>query len=131
MVKGQGFSKKKQGLIGGCTGTRYGCCQDGTTSARSLTDPCKGGSLPPTPSSGRVGGRTYVICESGEGLRCNQGTYGCYTGSGVGPCYRPLVCNNTIPDGVALRVNNINYPGQCVQRDNNLVCTFKDYCNQE
>lgn len=38
MVKGHDFSKKKQGLIGGCVGTQYGGCQDGTTSVRSLTD---------------------------------------------------------------------------------------------
>jgi hypothetical protein len=30
-----------QGMLGGCAGTRYGCCADGRTSASYDNDPCK------------------------------------------------------------------------------------------
>ena len=56
-------------------------------------------------------------------------------GSNVDPCKGctnsniPPVCNNHIPDSVTLSVNGVNYPSKCVTSNDNLVCTFKDYCN--
>ena len=41
-------------MIGGCGGTQFGCCQDGTTAARSLDDKCKtGGKMVPGVSQTR------------------------------------------------------------------------------
>ena len=39
--KCQGNDVQCKHLIGGCRGTRYGCCLDGVTIARSEEDPCK------------------------------------------------------------------------------------------
>lgn len=109
-------------IIGGCAGTRWGCCLDGITSARRENDPCK-----------RVGGPTIVTCggDNPKNIICSSGTYGCFNNSQVGACEPSnTVCINPIPDSVVI-VNNENSSirGDCYQDGDELVCNFPNFCN--
>ena len=43
VYKASSATRRPEKLIGGCGGTQFGCCADGTIPAKSLNDPCKDG----------------------------------------------------------------------------------------
>ncbi len=116
------FGTGDSSLIGGCSGTRWGCCTDGITPASSESDPCK-----------RVGTPTIVTCggDNPKNIICRSGTYGCFNNSRVGPCdiKRNNTCVNPIPDSVVI-INNENssIKGNCYQNGDELVCSFPNFC---
>lgn len=123
---------KQNELVGGCAGTMYGCCNDGTTPATSYVDVCK----LPIETDIRVGNPTVIYCSDNSITACREGTYGCANGSSVGPCSgvtpeptnTTATCSNTIPDDVVLNVNTQTFTGKCTNVNGDLVCKFTDYC---
>ena len=43
VYKASSATRRPEKIIGGCGGTQFGCCADGTIPAKSLNDPCKDG----------------------------------------------------------------------------------------
>ena len=76
---------------GGCGGTEFGCCHNGTP-ARSFTDSCKGGIGPYNPFNPNsplrpaIGRLTRIICGNGSSITCDEGTEGCSPFSNSGLC---------------------------------------------
>jgi hypothetical protein len=120
-------------LIGGCSGTQYGCCRNSNIASNMLGTNCPNNNNNIIfPGSLQFPGRLQTICCGGQPKICNAGTRGCFNGSTTGVCSKPISeCkkNNLEIENLFIKdsQNNI-YDGECVVDGNNLVCTYKNYC---
>ena len=107
------------GLIGGCSGTRYGCCPDGVTAKVDEA----GLNCPGSQPVGGCAGTRYGCCPDGVTARVDAEGRNCEGGGGSGgdPCQEEA-------EVVYVGPNRTPVIGQCVNENGTLVCRFAGAC---
>jgi len=95
------------GLIGGCSGTRYGCCTDGVTSKNE-----DGSNCPGTQNIGGCAGTRYGCCTDGVTAKNEDGSN----------CQDSICMQET--DVVFVGPNRTPVIGQCVNENVNGYTSF-------
>ena len=116
VYKASSATRTPEKLIGGCGGTQFGCCADGTIPAKSLNDPCKGGggTVPGVPQTPKMDPNApgYLIKPI---IPPPTGIQGAYSVNTVGPDGNPRGPAGEVP-GVVGKDGNV--PRDEFQKDN-------------